>query len=37
MVENMPANAGDAEDLRSILGSGRFPGGGPGNPLQFLA
>ena len=31
MVENPPANAGDAG---SILGSGRFPGGGNDNPLQ---
>ena len=31
MVENSPANAGDAD---SIPGSGRSPGGGNGNPLQ---
>ena len=31
MVEDPPANAGDAG---SIPGSGRFPGGGHGNPLQ---
>jgi len=31
VVKNLPANAGD-EDL--IPGSGRFPGGGNGNPLQ---
>ena len=32
MVENLPANAGD---LGSIPGSGRSPGGGNGNPLQY--
>ena len=32
MVKNPPASAGDA-DL--IFGSGRTPGGGNGNPLQF--
>ncbi|MEB1815087.1 hypothetical protein NYR05_11665, partial [Adlercreutzia mucosicola] len=26
---------GDAGDLGSIPGSGRSPGGGPGNPLQY--
>ena len=31
-VKNLPAKAGDPG---SILGSGRFPGGGNGNPLQF--
>ena len=25
----------DAGDAGLILGSGRFPGGGPGNPLQY--
>ena len=34
MVENTPANAGDVRDAGSIPGSGRSPGGGPGNPLQ---
>ena len=33
-VKNPPANAGDAGDASSIPGIGRFPGGGPGNPLQ---
>ena len=28
-------NAGDAGDTGSILGSGRSPGGGHGNPLQY--
>ena len=32
MVKNLPANAGDSG---SILGSGRFPGGGNGNPLWY--
>ena len=32
MVKNPPANAGDAG---SIPGSGRSPGGGNGNPLQY--
>ena len=33
MVKNLPANAGDAQCL--ILESGRSPGGGHGNPLQY--
>ena len=33
MVENSPANAGDAD---SIPGSGRSPGGGNDNPLQYF-
>ena len=32
MVKNPPANAGDAS---WILGSGRSPGEGNGNPLQY--
>ena len=32
VVKNPPANAGDA---RSVPGSGRFPGGGHGNSLQY--
>ena len=35
MVKNTAANAGDIRDLGSIPGSGRFPGGGTGNPLQY--
>ena len=35
MVKNTPANAGDARDVGWIPGSGRFPGGGHGNPLQY--
>ena len=34
-VKNMPANAGDVRDTGSISGSGRSPGGGHGNPLQY--
>ena len=33
--KNMPANAGDKRDTSSILGLGRSPGGGHGNPLQY--
>ena len=32
MVNNLPANAGD---VGSIPGSGKSPGGGNGNPLQY--
>ena len=32
VVENLTANAGAAV---SIPGSGRFPGGGNGNPVQY--
>ena len=35
VVKNPPANAGDIRDVGSIPGSGRFPGGGHGNPLQY--
>ena len=35
MVKNPPANAGDARDAGSIPESGRSPGGGLGNPLQY--
>ena len=34
MVKNLPAKAGGAGDVGLILGSGRSPGGGHGNPLQ---
>ena len=33
MVKNLPEDAGDT---CSIPGSGRSPGGGKGNPLQYL-
>ena len=35
MVKNPPANAGDVRDAGSIPGSGRSPGGGHDNPLQY--
>ena len=35
VVKNPPAHAGDAGDSVSISGSGRSPGGGNGNPLQY--
>ena len=35
VVKNPPANAGDIRDEGSIPGSGRSPGGGRGNPLQY--
>ena len=35
MVKNPPGNAGDAGDVGSVPGLGRFPGGGYGNPLQY--
>ena len=34
VVKNPPAN-GDVRDASSIPGSGRFLGGGHGNPLQY--
>ena len=33
VVKNPPASAGDVRDVGSAPGSGRFPGGGKGNPL----
>ena len=35
VVKNPSANAGDMRDAGSIPGSGRSPGGGHGNPLQY--
>ena len=35
MVQNPPANAGDLRDVGSIPRSGRSPGKGHGNPLQY--
>ena len=35
VVKNPPANARDIRDVDSIPGSGRSPGGGHGNPLQY--
>ena len=36
MVKNLPANAGDIRDMGSIPGSGRSPGEGNDNPLQYV-
>ena len=35
VVKNPPANAKEVRDTGSIPGSGRSPGGGHGNPLQY--
>ena len=35
VVKNLPASAGDAGVWSLILGSGRAPGEGDGNPLQY--
>ena len=35
VVKNLPANAEDTRDGDLIPGSGRSPGGGHGNPLQY--
>ena len=35
LVKNLPANAGDAENLGSIPGSRRSLGEGKDNPLQY--
>ena len=35
VVNNLPANAGDAGKVSSIPGSGRSGGEGNGNPLQY--
>ena len=35
MVKILPHNAGGTGDARSIPRSGRFPGGGNKNPLQY--
>ena len=35
MVKNPLANSGDVRDAGLISGSGRSPGGGRGNPLQY--
>ena len=34
-VKNPPASAGDTGDMGLIPGSGRSPGEGNGNPLQY--
>ena len=35
MVKNPPASAGGIRDVSSVSRSGRSPGGGLGNPLQY--
>ena len=35
VVKNSPASAGDVRDVGSIPGSGRSPGEGNSNPLQY--
>ena len=35
VIKNAPTNAGDIRDVGSIPGSGRFPGEGNGDPLQY--
>ena len=35
MVKNPPANTGDVREAGLTPGSGRSPGGGHGNPLQY--
>ena len=35
VVKNLTASAGDKRDTVSILGSGRSPGVGHSNPLQY--
>ena len=36
VVKNLPANVGDIRDTGLIPGLVRSPGGGHGNPLQYL-
>ena len=35
VAKNLPSNAGDVRDTGLIPGSGRSPGAGYGNPLQY--
>ena len=35
VVKNLPVGAGGARDVGLVLGSGRSPGGGHSNPLQY--
>ena len=35
VIKNLPANAGDTGEVGLIPGSGRSPGGGTGNSLQY--
>ena len=36
VIKSPPANAGEVRSAGLILGSGRSPGGGNGNPLQYF-
>ena len=36
VVNSPPVNAGDTRDAGLVPGSGRSPGGGNGNPLQYF-
>ena len=36
MVKNLPANVGDSGDVGLMAVSGRSPGEGNGNPLQYF-
>ena len=36
-AKNLPGNAGDTRDVGSIPGSGRSPGEGNDNPLQYFS
>ena len=36
MIKNLPASAGDLRDVGLIPGSGRWPGGRHGKPLQYF-
>ena len=35
MLKNLPASTGNVRDMGLIPGSGRSPGGGHDNPLQY--
>ena len=35
VIKNPPVNVGDVRDMGLIPGSGRSPGEGNGNPLQY--
>ena len=35
MVKNLPVNSGDTSHIALIPGSGKSPGEGHGNPLQY--
>ena len=35
VIQNLPANAGDATDVGLVPGLGRSPGGRHGNPLHY--